>query len=122
MSDKDKDEVPEKLDDLRQDDPNPDDSIATGTVSISPSILRPINTPRPDISNAPSVVVSLPEVEVESENLTEETAQQRLRRRMRFLEMRREHYNNMLENSEQCHMESTEDEDHKDQEDKKGPK
>ncbi|XP_017110316.1 uncharacterized protein LOC108134501 [Drosophila elegans] len=120
MSDKDKDEVPEKLGDLRQDDPNPDDSIATGTVSISPSILRPINTPRPEISSAPSVIVSLPEIE--SENLAEETAEQRLRRRMRFLEMRREHYNNMLEHSERCHMESSEDEDHKDHEDQKEPK
>ncbi|XP_016990705.1 uncharacterized protein LOC108052740 [Drosophila rhopaloa] len=114
MTDKEKNRVPEPVfddsseDDLSQDDPSRDDSIGTTTVSISPSILRPTNPSRHDLSNAPSIVISLPDAE--SDTNSEETAEHRLRRRMRFLEMRREHYSNM--HSERCHMEHSEDEDH----------
>ncbi|XP_017077079.2 uncharacterized protein LOC108111931 [Drosophila eugracilis] len=80
-----------------------------GTIFSAISILRPITTSRPDLSNAPSIVISLPDSQRGS--IPEETPEQRLRRRMRFLELRREHYNH-LHHSEQCNMTSTDDEDH----------
>jgi len=113
MSDKDKNDKPEQLDNSSQEDeleasqtllePNAE------SISASPSILRPINTPRRDVSNAPSIVLSLPVTEMD--NVPEETPEQRQRRRMRFLELRREHYNYM-HHSEQCNMSETDDEDH----------
>ncbi|XP_017059249.1 uncharacterized protein LOC108100035 [Drosophila ficusphila] len=112
MSEKDRNKAPEQLDDETSEDDSGlanlenRQSIDTNAISISPSILRPINTPRPDLSNAPSVVLSLPE----DSGVSEETPEQRQRRRMRFLELRREHYNNM--HSEQCHMADYDDEDH----------
>ncbi|XP_017015011.1 uncharacterized protein [Drosophila takahashii] len=110
MSDKDKNDLPEQLDETSQnEDPNQDEPRLDESISASPSILRPINTPRPDISNAPSIVISLPETGMD--NVAGETPEQRQRRRMRFLEMRREHYNH-LHHSEQCNMSETEDEDH----------
>ncbi|XP_043662884.1 uncharacterized protein LOC122626624 [Drosophila teissieri] len=115
MSEKDKKEEPKQLDD----DSSDDDSTEIATrdelswsnpiITASPSILRPINTSRPDLSNAPSVVISLPSSD--TFNVTEETPEQRLRRRMRFLELRREHYNHVI-HSEQCDMSDTDNEDH----------
>ncbi|EDV58936.1 uncharacterized protein LOC6542733 [Drosophila erecta] len=117
MSEKAKQEEPDPLDDDSSDDDftqfeiRDQNSTSNATITESPSILRPINTPRPDISNGPSVVISLPSNDTFI--VTDETPEQRLRRRMRFLELRREHYNHII-HSEQCDMSDTEDdaEDH----------
>ncbi|XP_033173966.1 uncharacterized protein LOC117150920 [Drosophila mauritiana] len=113
MSDKDKKDEPEQLDDDSSDDDanqtDAGDQYSNPTISASPSILRHPNAPRPDISNVPSVVIALPSSETVV--ATEETPEERLRRRMRFLELRREHYN-YVSHSEQCNMADTEDEDH----------
>jgi len=117
MSDKDKNDKPEQLDNSSQEDASQEDfneveasrEPNAESISASPSILRPINTPRRDVSNAPSIVLSLPVTEMD--NVPEETPEQRQRRRMRFLELRREHYNYM-HHSEQCNMSETDDEDH----------
>jgi len=69
MSDKDKNDKPEQLDNSSQEDFNEVEASQTllepnaESISASPSILRPINTPRRDVSNAPSIVLSLPVTE-----------------------------------------------------------
>ncbi|XP_039481830.1 uncharacterized protein LOC120445450 [Drosophila santomea] len=125
MSDKAKKEETEQLDDDSSDDDSTQIetrdqlSWSNPTITASPSILRTINTPRPDISNAPSVVISLPSSDTFV--VTEETPEQRLRRRMRFLELRREHYNHII-HSEQCDMSDTDGEDHSENHVEKHPK
>ncbi|XP_050741652.1 uncharacterized protein LOC108033706 [Drosophila biarmipes] len=118
MSDKDKQDVPEQFDDTSQENASQEDFIDEASqalpdpnaesISASPSILRPITTPRRDVSDAPSIVLLLPDNEMDT--LPEETEEQRQRRRMRFLELRREHYNH-VHHSEQCTMSDTDDED-----------
>ncbi|XP_017032809.1 uncharacterized protein [Drosophila kikkawai] len=71
-------------------------------ISAAPSILRNVTASRQLLAEAASIVISLPDEDRPSS--PDETPEQRHRRRIRFLEMRREHYSQMHQHTEQCTM------------------
>ncbi|XP_020807008.1 uncharacterized protein LOC110183157 [Drosophila serrata] len=91
----------------RQSDNNAAEEDEIRVISATASILRNATASRQLLTESPSVVISLPDED--RDNLQNETPEQRHRRRIRFLEMRREHYSQMHQHTEQCTMSDDEE-------------
>nr|XP_017108715.2 uncharacterized protein LOC108133351 [Drosophila bipectinata] len=84
-----------------------DSSTAAMPLSGIPSILRSSQSKTVEVAEAPSITLTIPDSDQSPPN---ESPEERVRRRLRFLELRREHYNHMFsQNTEVCTMASSEE-------------
>ncbi|EDV32049.1 uncharacterized protein Dana_GF15636 [Drosophila ananassae] len=84
---------------------SPEDGSDVMPLTVIPSILRSPQS-KTVMSGAPSITLTIPD---SNHSIPNESAEERLRRRLRFLELRREHYNHMFNHTEVCHMASSDD-------------